>query len=352
LEDQFNFCVVTSAYDLQSKDILPGIVSDTWNDILLPLSKKHTSVWYAKRFQPGYKLFRRLLLEKKPDVVYFNGIFSYNLFLIPLITIKNLVIKPRIVICPRGMLQRGALADKNFKKKSYLKILKISGLVNKVSWHATNAEEKEDVLKHFSINYGVVIAKNIPKKPLLKINLPEKAQGELRLIYLSLLASKKNLYFLLKVLSRIDEKITLDIYGPIKDKGYWEDCKILIEQMHGKINYLGDVLPAEVQNTFEKYDASIILTKGENFGHALYESLSVGRPIITSFFTPWNNLQNLHAGWNLDIHDFDECVSILSEIIKMNQDQYQTFCFGAYDLSNSYFNSLDVQKSYGLLFSV
>ena len=352
LEHEFNFCVITSAYDLQSKDILPGIVPDTWINVLLPQSKKQTSVWYSERSKPGYKLFRRLLVEKKPDAVYLNGIFSYNLFLVPLLVIKYSHLKPRIIICPRGMLQKGAIADKSLKKKIYLKVLKVLGIVDEATWQGTNTEEKEDILKHFPVNNGVIISQNIPQKPLLKIDIPEKLPGELRLIYLSLLSSKKNLYFLLKIIGRIDEKITLDIYGPIKDKEYWEDCKTLIEKMHGKVNYLGDVLPAQVQNTFEKYDASILLTKGENFGHALYESLSVGRPIITSFFTPWNNLQNLHAGWNLDINDFEGCISILKVIIKMSKDQYKSYCIGAYDLSNSYFNSLDVQKSYGMLFSV
>ena len=352
LENEFNFCVVTSAYDLKSKEIMPGIIPNAWNNILLPQGKKETLVWYAVRRQPGYKTFKKLLHERHPDIVYMNGIFSYNLFLIPLIAIKNSITKPRIVICPRGMLQRGALGDKSFKKKTYLKGLKISGMIDKASWQATSKEEKEDILKHFPVNNGVIISQNIPKKPVSKINLPEKSSGEFRLIYLSLLTSKKNLYFLLQLINGIDEKINLDIYGPVKDKEYWDECKTLIAKMPGKVKYKGHLLPIEVQSTFEQYDASILLTKGENFGHALYESLSVGRPIITSFFTPWNNLQNLHAGWNLDINDFEGCISILKVIIKMSKDQYKSYCIGAYDLSNSYFNSLDVQKSYGMLFSV
>ena len=121
LENEFNFCVVTSAYDLKSKEIMPGIIPNAWNNILLPQGKKETLVWYAVRRQPGYKTFKKLLHERHPDIVYMNGIFSYNLFLIPLIAIKNSITKPRIVICPRGMLQRGALGDKSFKKKTYLK---------------------------------------------------------------------------------------------------------------------------------------------------------------------------------------------------------------------------------------
>jgi glycosyltransferase involved in cell wall biosynthesis len=350
LENEYNFCVVTSAYDLHSKDILPGIKPNTWEKVLLPQSKKTLMVWYGEKGKPGYSTFKKLIQEQKTDIVYMNGIFSYNLFLIPLLAIKSLTAKPKIIICPRGMLQEGALESKSFKKKTYLRLLKVFDLVNKATWHANNKEEEEDILKHFVENKGVGIAKNIPKKPLAEIILPQKKAGQLRLVYLSLLSSKKNLYFLLKLLSELEGDVSLDIYGPVKDKVYWDECRTLIAQMPDKVKYKGNILPIDVQDTFEKYDASILLTKGENFGHALYESLSVGRPIITSYFTPWNHLQKLQAGWNLDIDDPVACISILKEIIEMPPKQYHEFCVGAYELSKRYFNSLDVQKSYAGLF--
>ena len=350
LENEYNVYVITSAYDLRSKIIMPGIKPNTWNNVLLPQSKKTIMVWYGEKVNPDYRAFKKLILEKKPDVVYMNGIFSYSLFLVPLLAIKNLHIKPKIIICPRGMLQKGALADKSFKKKIYLKVLKFSGLVNKAVWHATNVEEKEDILKYFVVNNGVVIAMNIPKEPVGQVSLAEKLSGNLQLIYLSLITEKKNLLFLLRLI-KATENISLDIYGPVKDNAYWNECNKLINEMTHKVKYHGDVLPLEVQNTFSRYHASVLLTKGENFGHALYESLSVGRPIITSYFTPWNNLQNLNAGWNLDIDDSTACKSLLKEIIDMPQQQYDSFCIGAYDLAKTYFNSLDIQKSYAMLFS-
>jgi len=285
LENEYNVYVITSAYDLQSKVIMPGIKPNTWNNVLLPQSKKTIMIWYGEKVKPGYRTFKKLILEKKPDFVYMNGIFSYNLFLVPLLAIKNLHTKPKLVICPRGMLQKGALADKSFKKKIYLKVLKFSGLVNKAVWHATNVEEKEDILKYFVVNNGVVIAMNIPKEPVGQVSFVEKISGNLKLIYLSLITEKKNLLFLLKLI-KATENISLDIYGPVKDNAYWNECNKLINEMTHKVKYHGDVLPLEVQNTFSRYHASVLLTKGENFGHALYESMSVGRPIITSNFTP------------------------------------------------------------------
>ena len=241
------------------------------------------------------------------------------------------------------MLQKGALADKSFKKKIYLKLLKFSWLVKKAKWHATSQEEKEDILKHFVLNNGIVIAMNIPKKPVSQISFIEKVPGKLRLIYLSLITEKKNLHYLLQLI-KATENVSLDIYGPVKDKAYWKECLELINQMAGKVTYHNDVIPNEVQDTFAKYHASVLLTKGENFGHALYESLSTGRPIVTSNFTPWNDLEENKAGWNLDISNFSTCITQLNNIIELDQTEFREFCVGAYSLANEYYiksNNLD-----------
>lgn len=191
LENEYNIYVITSAYDLQTKVILPGIKPNIWNDVLLPQSKRTVRVWYVDKVKPGVRFYRKLILDKKPGFVYLNGIFSYRLFLIPLIALKNSDTQPKIIICPRGMLQKGALSGKALKKKIYLKILKFSGIVNKAVWHATNVEEKDDVLKYFPVNNGIVTAMNIPKKPVEQLSFCEKIPGNLKLIYLSLIAEKK-----------------------------------------------------------------------------------------------------------------------------------------------------------------
>lgn len=349
IEGEYDVYVITSAYDLRSTIIMQGIKPDTWNEVILPGSNKATNVWYADNLKPGYNFFKKLVKEIQPASIYLNGIFSYNLFLIPLIAIKNSLSNTKLIICPRGMLQRGALADKAFKKKIYLKFLKFSGLVNKAVWHATSEEEKEDVVKHFVINKEVVIAMNIPKKPVENIDVIEKIPGSLKLIYLSLITEKKNLLLLLRLI-RATENISLDIYGPVKDKAYWNECLKLINEMHYKIKYYGDVVPTEVQRKFSSYHASALLTKGENFGHALYESLSAGRPVITSNFTPWDNLKEKNAGWNLDITNTSESIIQLNKIKEFNQAEYSNFCTGAYQMAKEYYSQSINLSNYKKIF--
>jgi glycosyltransferase involved in cell wall biosynthesis len=349
LQNEYEVYVVTSAYDLRSTSIMPGITPDAWMEIILPNAEKKIKVWYAEKGKPGYSLFKHLVSTEHPDVIYINGFFSYRLFLIPLMAIKNLAARPKVVICPRGMLQKGALANKSIKKKAYISFLKLYKLVEDTFWHATSDEEKDDIYKQFKNNKGIVIAMNIPKKPFEEVSMPAKSPGSLRLVYLSLIAEKKNLLFLLQLIKET-QNISLDIYGPVKDVNYWGECEKMIAQMPEKVKYKGDIVPQKVQETFSKYHASILLTKGENFSHALYESLSVGRPVITSNFTPWVNLEKRNAGWNFDISNFEECLMRLDNIKQLDQLVFNSLYGGAHKQAKKYFLTSNNLDSYKKLF--
>ena len=279
------------------------------------------------------------------SISYINGIYSLKFNLIPIIISK------KIIISPRGMLQESNINIKKNKKLIYLNILKYSGILNKSKWHATDEQEAKDIQKWFPKNKGIIIAHNIPKQPLKEIGHPNKKQNYLRLIFLSLIAEKKNLHLVLAGLSNT-ENISLDIYGPIKDNDYWKNqCLPLINKLSDKVNYLGDIFPNEVQDTISKYDALILLSKGENFGHAIYESLSVGRPVIISEFTPWKNLKEKKAGLNVDIKNEKDITDSLSYFKNINDEEFNNYCKGAHHLAVNYYFKTDFKGAYNKLFS-
>lgn len=352
LEDSYDITVISSAYDLQSKEAYPNILIDGWNSVQLPGTNKPIKIWYAGKGKPGKRLYGLLFKEIDPSVVYLNGMFSYHYLLLPLLVLHKRKTNIRVIVCPRGMLQAGALALKATKKKAYLKWLKLSGLLKQVSWHATNDEEKNDIRKVFGNRQIIRIASNVPKKPLENLLQVKKERGILRLVYLSLIAEKKNLLQLIEVVSNSGSGVVLDIYGPAKDLEYWEQCKILINRNPGKVKYMGEARPEKVQQIFSNYDASILLTRGENFGHALYESLSAARPVITSYFTPWKELENKKAGWNVDISDTKSISKLLNRLCHLNTNSFDEYCRGAHLLSMAYFSSAAEQQQYNELFEV
>lgn len=345
LQHDYEIRVLCSATDLNSPVLYAGVTTDAWNRVQLPGSTVEVLVWYAGAGNLNKATIRQLVAAASPEVVYLNGIFSYRFFVLPLLALKkNKSI--RIVVCPRGMLQAGALALKSTKKKMYLSWLSWSGLLSRVNWHATNAEEQESIQLQFGKQVPVHIAANIPKAPVAAVKEINKKKGELRLVYLSLLAGKKNLLALVEVVTRAGSGISLDIYGPVKDEAYWAQCKHAMTHSKGRVTYKGEVLPPDVQEVFSRYDASALLTRGENFGHAIYESLSSGRPVITSYFTPWNNLEQQEAGWNVDIASPDDIIRLLNRLAALDQTEFERYYSGAHRMARAYMEEIAGTTSY------
>jgi len=333
LQHEYAVSIVAGAYDLNDDHMLDDVKPGQWSEVILPRSSSSLHVWYAGKGEPRSATIKKIIGDVKPAIVYLNGMFSFRYVMLPLFNTKKI----KIVICPRGMLQKGALAGKALKKKIYLAALRMSGIMNNVSWHATNEEEQEDIIREFGKHSNVFVAGNIPKKPVSHVSRLSKKAGELRLVYLSLISEKKNLLQTIDLVSQAREKISLHIYGPVKDEGYWKKCMEAIDKSDGKVEYRGNVLPEKVQDIFSGYHASVLLTKGENFGHALYESLSAGRPVITSYFTPWNGLLAKNAGWNVDISDEKSIINTISEICNLDERSYDLFYDGAFRLANDYY---------------
>lgn len=310
-------------------------------------------VYYSKSNELSLSSIRQRIIESDADVIYINGLYSLPFVIYPLIAARLFNKKTKVVVAPRGMLQSGALKIRARKKKFFLVLFKMLKLHKGITWHATDEQEKEDIALIFGKNVKVIIAPNMPKKPIDDLELLSKRKNELRLIYLSLITEKKNLLLALSVLADMTQHIVFDIYGPVKDKDYWKDCESIIQKLPSNIvvNYKGDVQPTNVHDTFKKYHALFLPTKGENFGHAIYECLSVGRPVIISNTTPWKGLKSKHAGYDCDLNEKIQFSNAIKELYEMDAPGYNEMCKGAYSIAKKYWESNDYVKSYQLLFN-
>lgn len=353
LSDHYEFKVITTAFDLNDNIAYAEIRPNAWNTVSLPGCDRKIAVWYHASASIGIAKMLSLLRQASPHIIFLNGLFTSWAWL-PLILNKiGWLRRARVILSPRGMLQPGALESKALRKKIFLKLSKTAGLFNDLSWHATGRDENRDIENMVGENVHVAVAGNIPKRPLDSISASAKAPGQLRLVYLSLIAEKKNLLFLINVLEKTRSEISLDVYGPVKESDYWERCRDAFNDLPANITvqYKGEIQPHLVQDTLQRYDALILLTKGENFGHALYESLSVGRPLITSYYTPWKDLETHQAGWNVAIEDGEKVSAALEEIAMMNATVFRGFCLGAWHLSKRYYYSGDFIDGYRNLFA-
>ena len=337
---------------LQNKYAINIICSnkDLNNESLLE-EKKIAKANYINKFTIFKALFK--IDKKSINHVYLNGIFSPFFFFIPLLYFKLLYPKITVVIAPRGMLQKGALEIRSRKKKYYLGVLKYLRLLKNNIWHATDEQEYQDILNKIGFKSTIIIAPNIPKPPVVSLQIIEKEHQVVKIVFLSLITEKKNLHLILESLLKYNQEVILDIYGPIKDHAYWESCKKTSSLLPSniKVTYKGAIEPPFVQETLQKYHAMILPSKGENFGHAIYEALSVGRPVIISHFTPWNGLSDIRAGWNVDLNT-NEINDAINQLQNLSPIDYAGYCEQANQLAKEYFLKSSNLDNYLKLFQI
>ena len=116
----------------------------------------------------------------------------------------------------------------------------------------------------------------------------------------------KNLPFAIRVLSKVHSEIEFNVYGPLDDeRSYGNSCLAQLKQLPRNVTarYCGEIPHTEVIGVLAKHDLFFLPSKGENFGHAILESLHAGCPPLISDRTPWQDLQKRNAGWVLPLQD-------------------------------------------------
>ena len=317
------------------------LVLDKWNK-----GKNQENIFCTSVITPV--LINRLLKEVMPDVLMINGIFHWHTTLFGIICgrINNL----KIIISPRGMLQEWGLKRGGLKKTLFLKLVK--ALLGKSTvWHATDEQEKQDINKIFGPPQHVFVASNIPRSlsPYSMIPFPDR-DGKIKLVFLSLINPNKNLHLIIDAMKRSDQRITLDIYGPIIDEVYWGDCQRLMEG-YANVTYKGAVPPWQVPQLLQRYHFFVLPTQGENFGHAIFDALASSVPVIISTHTPWKNIESSKAGWYVDSGSKDSLNQIFDQLLAMKEPEYEEYRMSAHRYAKHYLDSTNYQADYKFLLS-
>ena len=296
-EEELDLWIFTSAYDLHSSEELKGPVLNRWTSY-----GNHAHVFYATRDQLKYSSIKRIIRSVAPDQLYLNGMFSIKFVLFPL-WMQRWSNKPiPTLLVPRGMLKSSALAFKRTKKIIFLKLSQLLGLYNKVSFQATDKQELEDVKSRFP-QHDVELKPNFPSKIARSTLSLEKKPGFLQLIFVGRIHPIKNLQFLLETLKPILGEVILTICGVSENKEYLKICQHTASTLPANItvNFVGEREHASLLKLMEEHHALALPTQGENFGHAIFEMLSLGRPVIISDQTPWKNLEEKKMGFDLPL---------------------------------------------------
>jgi glycosyltransferase involved in cell wall biosynthesis len=332
------FCGNTDLND----EPLQNIEEDKWIQF-----NENAEVWYASKDKASANLKTQVQVLK-PDVIFIIGIFSWQYNIVPLLFCKA----KKKILSVRGMLHTGALSQKRLKKRLFLQLLKIINIKKNTSFHATDNAEAVFIRKEFGEAAQIYIAGNFAKV-MQHTNLFHKEANILKLITIALISPMKNHLLVLNALANCTANIEYNIYGPIKDTDYWELCKKQIAMLPSNIivKYHGEINPTQIENVLAQKHVFIMPSKSENFGHALVEALSAGKPIITSKATPWNNLLDNKAGINCN-EDEQSINNAIKFFAEMNDETYQQFANGSLQYATKKNDKEALHLQYQQMFAV
>jgi glycosyltransferase involved in cell wall biosynthesis len=341
-KDQIDIYVFTSDRDLGDAEPYKGIEQDRW------LLRDDYRVFYSSPSFRNWKNISLLIQDVSPDTLYLNSMFSRYFAIYPLLMKKKGLINGRIVLAPRGMLRSSALRHKAFKKTVFLQSMKHLGMMAPVRFHATDEQEMTDIAAVFGKEVEIMKTGNLPggQKPFL--TAPEKTPGSLSMFFVGRIHPIKNLHYLLECLQDCKSKIKLTIAAPMEDEEYWEKCAKLISELPSNIEMmvLNDVSHDKIEAFMVNNHIFVLPTAGENFGHAIFEAFSAGRPALISDQTPWRELEKQHAGWDVALGDRSKFTRVIEEVASMGNEELNIWCEGAWQYCKNYLDSSHFRDDY------
>lgn len=313
LSNDYEFWIVTRDRDLGSDEPYPDININDWHFV------EGAMVRYLPPQLCTTSYLVKLIKDTPHDVIHLNSFFD-PVFTIRIMFARRMGWLPRksLILSPRGEFGEASLKLKYTKKLIFIKLSKLLGLYKDIVWHASSEYELQDLVKVLNINANIIkIALDLPFKAIPDTPhnslLSEKC---LRIVFLARISREKNLDYALRVLKQVSSMVTFDIYGPEEDLIYWKECQELILQLPKNITvcYHGPVLPNRVIQIFSCYDLFLFPTGGENYGHAIAESISVGTKVLISTNTPWRDLEKDGLGWDVDLKNESLFVKIIEAL--------------------------------------
>jgi len=323
LSDKYNFHIITGDRDLNAVEPYQDVTVGQWNRV------GQANVFYVPKGKE-LKYIKKILRKVDYDLVYVSSFFAKQSVIIQMLKFLKVIKKP-VIVAPRGEFSSGALELKSFKKESFLGLYKMLNIDKRVKYTCSSETDKQDIINVLGDRINISIAGNIVSNTMENKNTRSKKIGKLKIVTVSRIAEIKNIDYSIRLLKELDQmddrfkEISFDIYGPLEDKDYWAQCLSIYKDVGSriKVNYKGIVEYDKVVETLSKYHIFLLPSKGENFGHVIQEALLAGCPVLISDQTPWNKLENLNVGYDIELDRQGLFIDALKYYIYMDNNDYQ-----------------------------
>ena len=306
LGDEYEFFIGCLDRDHGDTQAYPGIRRDAWNQV------GKARVWYVA--PGGFTKELLLRLAEGKDLIYLCGFYEDYGYRTLLLKRRGQISQP-VFLASMGVFSKGALSRKSCKKKAFIAACRGLGLFRHVTWSVTSEMEAEDVKRVIGRNIRYIVAEDLPRSHVP--GYTGKSSKVMRVAFLSRICPQKNLLRAIEEMQRTKQSMRFTIYGPVEDRAYWRRCQRALQGLPGNVGweYAGDVPTEDVQRTLAQHDVLFFPTLGENYGHVIFEALSVGCIPVISDQTPWHRIRDCGAGVELPLDaDFAAELDRLAEM--------------------------------------
>lgn len=348
MQSHYAIWVLTSDHDLDAPAPYSGLAADRWLDF----PDSDFKVCYTAARQRSAWRMLRYIWQVKPSHLYLNSLFSWYFSLLPLLFFRLGLVRTQIVLAPRGMLKASALQFKARKKQVFLQVFRWSGLPRRIVFHATDEQEKNDIQRAFGPNCRIQVIPSFPAAVVQRAQ-PKVKNAVTRLVFVGRVHPIKNLDFALRCLASCTQELAFYVVGSAEDPAYLALCQGIAQRLPPcvQVFWVGELPHHQLSQTLYQYDFLWLPTQGENFGHAIFECLAAGLPVIISDQTPWQNLEAQQVGWSLPLSDPEAFSRAIQAAASMPADQYSQWSAAAQQYAQHFIQEAGLVSAYQKLFS-
>ena len=237
-----------------------------------------------------------------------------------------------VLLAPRGELGAGALSIRPLKKKVFLRLLRWTGMLRGIRYHATSTGEVTDITRELGADVPVMLAPNFASRhaPSIRPDRSAKEPGSVELAFCSRLVPKKNLGFLLGLLPQVRGRVKLRVIGPEEDAVYAARLRQMASALPAtkSVEWVGTVAPDAIAAELGRSQFFVLPTLNENHGHVIVEAWQAGLPVLLSDQTPWHDLINSKSGWDMPLVP-EPWIATLQDCVDMGEVTYGAWRAGA-----------------------
>jgi glycosyltransferase involved in cell wall biosynthesis len=341
-------------------------------------SENNRQMIMGKQQPLGLSAYLQILKEERPSVVHFHeiaggrGIGIYHVQAVKALEIKtvltchlstyscltgNLVFKEerlcdgiiRVKECTACAYHaRGIKGTKSLVLQAASKLLYASGM-NTGNWNSSLGtalgfpflveQKKKDLLYQFMLMDKIVVLTRWYQQ-ILQANgvdagrlfycaqgltgdsifpVQRKSSLPIRLVFIGRVSKYKGLHLLLQALQQIkEEKICLDIYGPVTEEDYAKECLALAKGM-SNVKWKGTIASDKVIAMLGQYDVLCLpSTFSEMSPLVIPEAFAAGIPVLAS--NVYGNAEQVQDGLNGWLFEFKNVSSLKNKLERLIEE--------------------------------